>query len=147
MGGRRRSWPGEPGDTPPQGNGTVAAHEAAQERAESAPHSFDLRKCWTECALGIDRWNGVDASKPSDLAFERAAALLPFRHHYNRHRPHLGIKGRPFISRIVIAQSPGCSMRFRQGSGSGIPAIVRRMASSAPMARRRAVAMMERVSA
>ncbi len=40
-----------------------------------------------------------------------------------------------------------CSAPYEAGSGSGVPARVRRMASRAPIARRRAVSMTERMSA
>lgn len=39
-------------------------------------------------------------AKPYNHSSERAAALLPFLHHYNHHRPHFGINGCPPISRI-----------------------------------------------
>jgi transposase InsO family protein len=39
-------------------------------------------------------------AKPYNHSSERAAALLPFLHHYNHHRPHYGINGCPPISRI-----------------------------------------------
>ena len=41
-------------------------------------------------------------AKPYNHSSERAAALLPFLHHYNHHRPHFGINGRPPISRISV---------------------------------------------
>jgi transposase InsO family protein len=41
-------------------------------------------------------------AKPSNHSSERAAALLPFLHNYNHHRPHFGINGRPPISRISV---------------------------------------------
>jgi transposase InsO family protein len=39
-------------------------------------------------------------AKPYNHSSERAAALLPFLHHYNHHRPHYGINGKSPISRI-----------------------------------------------
>ncbi|MGH8712173.1 MAG: IS481 family transposase, partial [Burkholderiales bacterium] len=39
-------------------------------------------------------------AKPYNHSSERTAALLPFLHHYNHHRPHFGINGCPPISRI-----------------------------------------------
>ena len=39
-------------------------------------------------------------AKPYNHSSEWAAALLPFLHHYNFHRPHFGINGCPPFSRI-----------------------------------------------
>lgn len=41
-------------------------------------------------------------TKPYNHSSERAAALMPFLHHYNHHRPHFGINGCPPISRISV---------------------------------------------
>lgn len=41
-------------------------------------------------------------AKPYTHSSERAAALLPFLHNYNHHRPHFGINGQPPISRISV---------------------------------------------
>ena len=47
-------------------------------------------------------------AKPYNHSSERAAALLPFLHHYNHHRPHFGINGCPLSqgSRAKISLNP-----------------------------------------
>ena len=40
--------------------------------------------------------------KPYNHSDERAKSLLPFLHHYNYHRPHMGINGKTPISRIPV---------------------------------------------
>ncbi len=41
-------------------------------------------------------------AKPYHHSDERKQSLLPFLHHYNYHRPHMGIHGKPPISRIPL---------------------------------------------
>lgn len=41
-------------------------------------------------------------AKPYTHSEERAAALLPFLHNYNHHRPHFGLNGKTPISRIPV---------------------------------------------
>jgi transposase InsO family protein len=41
-------------------------------------------------------------AKPYTHSAERAAALLPFLHNYNHHRPHFALNGKPPISRIPV---------------------------------------------
>jgi transposase len=60
---------------------------------------------WAKPAQGSSRrslleWPAEGYAKPYNHSSERAAALLPFLHHYNHHRPHYGINGKSLISRI-----------------------------------------------
>jgi transposase InsO family protein len=60
---------------------------------------------WAKPAQGSSRrslleWPAEGYAKPYNHTSERAAALLPFLHHYNHHRPHYGINGKSPISRI-----------------------------------------------
>ena len=62
---------------------------------------------WAKLTKGSSRrslleWSAEGYAKPYNHSSERAAALLPFLHHYNHHRPHFGINGRPPISRISV---------------------------------------------
>ena len=41
-------------------------------------------------------------AKPYNHSDDREKALLPFLHHYNYHRPHMGINGKTPISRIPV---------------------------------------------
>jgi transposase InsO family protein len=60
---------------------------------------------WAKPAQGSGRrslleWPAEGYAKPYNHSSKRAAALLPFLHHYKHHRPHCGINGCPPISRI-----------------------------------------------
>ena len=60
---------------------------------------------WAKLTKGSSRrslreWSAEGYAKPYNHSSERTAALLPFLHHYNHHRPHFGINGCPPISRI-----------------------------------------------
>jgi transposase InsO family protein len=62
---------------------------------------------WAKLTKGSSRqslleWSAEGYAKPYNHSSERAAALLPFLHNYNHHRPHFGINGRPPISRISV---------------------------------------------
>jgi len=41
-------------------------------------------------------------AKPYNHVSEQAAALLPFPHNYNHHRPHFDLNGKPPITRISV---------------------------------------------
>ena len=56
-------------------------------------------------------------ANPYGHSDERAKALLPFLHQYNHHRPHLGINGKPPISRIPL------NNLSRHDSKSGLAAL------------------------
>ena len=65
----------------------------------------DSLREWAKPAQGSSRrslleWPAEGYAKPYNHSSERAAALLPFLHHYNHHRPHYGINGKSPISRI-----------------------------------------------
>ena len=62
---------------------------------------------WAKLTKGSSRrslleWSAEGYAKPYNHSSERTAALLPFLHHYNHHRPHFGINGCPLISRISV---------------------------------------------
>src|SRR5258708_37965856 len=57
--------------------------------------------------------------------------------------PAAGVKAERLDGIMVIAQPDGCGT----GTGNAVPVKVRRMASKAPMARRRAVSITDRMSA